>query len=427
MNTKHLNGRASTPGNVNKMIVEANEANEAKKVKADQPEVHPVSDTGAQSPRLWSLKVLYFIFFAGQGTYATFIGVYYGSLGLSGTQIGLINTVIPLVGMFSSPLWGMLSDRSGKTRRLLMLAVTGLIMATLALSTARSFVVILPIVGVFALFNVTILPLMDSTTLSLLGEHRERYGAQRVWGTIGFIVTSAVIGLVLERTGLHTIFYTYAFANLCFLVALIRLPERKVHLQQSMLTGLTQMIRQPPWLLFALCIVLLGLATSGMYGFLSLTVKKLGGSDGLIGIVWTLSAIAEMPFMALGAPLLLRFGSRKLLAIALLAFGMRLLLYGLMPAPEWAAAISIVAGISFGLYSISVVTYANEIAPPNLKATSQGLVVALTSLSGIAGAPVSGWLFDQVGPSNMFLILAGCCFLALLLFAVGRLLISRQQ
>jgi MFS family permease len=110
----------------------------------------------------------------------------------------------------------------------------------------------------------------------------------------------------------------------------------------------------------------------------------------------------------------------------LLAFAMRMLLYGLMPAPEWAAAISLVAGTGFGLYSIAVVNYANELAPANLKATSQGLVVALTSLSGIAGAPLSGFLFDRVGPSNMFLVLAGLCFLALLFFAAGRLLINRQ-
>jgi MFS family permease len=114
------------------------------------------------------------------------------------------------------------------------------------------------------------------------------------------------------------------------------------------------------------------------------------------------------------------------MAVALFAFAMRMLLYGLMPAPEWAAGISVVAGTAFGLYSIAVVNYANELAPANLKATSQGLVVALTSLSGIAGAPFSGWLFDRVGPSNMFLILAGCCFLALLFFGIGRLLMNRQ-
>jgi len=407
-----------------------NELNEANETVVEPNMNHTnVPDKSAAAPQptsLLPLKTLYFIYYAGLGTYSTFIGVYYASLGLSGTQIGLINTVIPIVGMFSGPLWGMLSDRSGKTRALLMLAVLGLIASTLALSEASSFTMILPVVGIFALFNTTLMPLLDSTTLSVLGEQRERYGSQRVWGSIGFIATSAVIGLLLERTGLHTIFYTFAFANLCFLVALIRLPERKVHLPQSMLTGLTQMVRQPPWLLFAMCIVLLGLATSGMYSFLSLTIKKQGGSDALIGIVWMLSAIVEMPFMALSAPLLSRFGSRRLMAVALLAFAVRMLLYGLMPAPEWAAGISIVAGTSFGLYSIAVVNYANELAPENLKATSQGLVVALTSLSAIAGAPFSGWLFDQVGPSNMFLILAGCCLLALLFFGAGRVLINRQ-
>src|SRR5450759_603331 len=142
----------------------------------EEPVAAPV-----QPPRLWPLKLLYFIFYASQGSYTTFIGVYYASLGLSGTQIGLINTVIPITGMISSPLWGMLSDRTGKTRTLLMLAVTGLIASTLALSVAPTFAIILPIVALFAVFNTTIIPLLDSTTLSVLGEQRQRYGAQRLW------------------------------------------------------------------------------------------------------------------------------------------------------------------------------------------------------------------------------------------------------
>jgi predicted MFS family arabinose efflux permease len=36
-------------------------------------------------PRLWPVKVLYFLLFAAQGVYFTFINVYYASIGLSST------------------------------------------------------------------------------------------------------------------------------------------------------------------------------------------------------------------------------------------------------------------------------------------------------------------------------------------------------
>jgi MFS family permease len=389
----------------------------------------PAQNIGAdamQAPRLLPLKVLYFFFFAGQGTFFTFINVYYSSIGLSGTQIGLINTVAPLAGMFSSPLWGMLSDRFGRTRRLLMLAVTGVIVATLLLSAAPSFGLIVPIVAVYALFNTSIMPLIDSTTLSLLGQHRERYGAQRVWGTVGFILVSAGVGYVVERTGLHSIFYGYTIAMACFGFALIWLPEQPVRLQSSLLHGLNKMVRQPPWLLFTASITLLGLATSGMANFLSIMVKGMGGSDSLIGLMWMVAALVEMPIMASSAPLLRRFGPARLLAVALLAYTLRMLLYGLMPTAELVAAVNVLGGVSFGLYWLSAVNYANELAPVNLKATSQGLFVATASLAGMLGAVLTGWLFDLVGPAPMFRILALCCVLALALFALGRLYMKRR-
>lgn len=381
----------------------------------------------APQPRLWPVKILYFLLFAAQGVYFTFINVYYAGIGLSGTQIGLINTVSPLVGMFSSPGWGLLSDRSGKTRRWLAIATLGVIVASLAIARVQSFALLLVIVALYALFNSPIVPLVDSTTLELLAENRERYGAQRVWGSIGFVITSAVIGLILERVGISFIFTGNAVILAGFIVALLALPERPVRLGGSIWRGMNTMMRQPPWVVFALSIGLLGMANSGMLNFLSVTLRQMGGSDGLIGITWTISAVAEMPIMILSAVLLKRFGARRLISIAISVYGLRLVLYSLMPAPEWAAWISLLGGLSFGLYWISAVTYVSELAPENLKATSQGLLVAVTSLAGIIGATLAGWLFDQVGPFIMFRILAGFCVLALVLLVVSRLLMKRRQ
>jgi PPP family 3-phenylpropionic acid transporter len=384
--------------------------------------------TGAVPPlRLWPIKIIYFLLFAAQGVYFTFINVYFAGIGLSGTQIGLINTVSPLVGMFSSPGWGLLSDRSGKTRRLLAIATLGVIVTSLAIGQVRSFTLLLVIVALYALFNSPVIPLVDSTNLELLGEHRERYGAQRVWGSIGFVITSAAIGLIVERAGIHFIFTGNAVILAGFIVALVALPERPVRLGTSIWRGLNTMVRRPPWVVFALSIGLLGMANSGMLNFLSVTLRQMGGSDSLIGITWTISAVAEMPIMILSAVLLKRFGARRLISIAIFVYGLRLVLYSVMPAPEWAAWISLLGGLSFGLYWISSVTYASELAPDHLKATSQGLLVAVTSLAGIIGATLAGWLFDQVGPFMMFRILAGFCVLALILLIVSQLLMTRRH
>jgi PPP family 3-phenylpropionic acid transporter len=75
-----------------------------------------------------------------------------------------------------------------------MVAFSGTILGTLALSAAQPFGLILIAACLFALFFNTLAPLIDSTALVMLGEQRQRYGTYRVWGSVGFILTSTQPG-----------------------------------------------------------------------------------------------------------------------------------------------------------------------------------------------------------------------------------------
>ncbi len=161
-----------------------------------------------QPARLGTIRALYFFYFAGAGIFFSFINVYYRGIGLSGFQIGIINTLAPLIGIFGSVLWGILCDRFGKIRLLLMAAALGSAVASFGIGTARTFSWILPLAGVYSLFVSTIGPLLDSSNFAALGEHKDRYGLQRIWGTIGFTITSSTVGLVFEKTGMHFMFVT---------------------------------------------------------------------------------------------------------------------------------------------------------------------------------------------------------------------------
>ena len=374
-----------------------------------------------------TLKRLYFVIFAGIGVFSTFISVYYREIGLSGVQIGLLNTVGPLVGMFSAALWGMLNDRFGKTRLLLAVSCLGALLAALGLGGAQQFAYLLPIVCVYSLFGSTLLPLIDGTTMSLLGNRREVYGSLRVFGTVGFILTTAVIGWVLERTGLRSMFTIYAGFLAVLLVASLRLPDRRIAMRGSLLSGLGQMVRHPPWLFFTGAVLLVGIAGGGMSAFLGVSLKALGASEGLIGFSWAVAATSEVPAMLFGSRLLRRFGAPRLLTIAFVFYALRMYGYGAIPSAPWVLAVSLIQGPSFGLYWVSAVTYATELTPADLRTTSQGLLSATISLASVIGAAMSGWLFDYVGSRGLFTVLAGCCCLALLLFVTGRVVQARQQ
>ena len=378
------------------------------------------------SPRLWTIRALYFFYFAGAGIYVSFINVYYSSIGLSGFQIGIINTLAPGIGIFGSLLWGMLSDRFGKIRLLMMAAALGSAVASFGVGTARTFSWILPLAAVYSLFVSTIGPLLDSSNLAELGEHKDRYGMQRIWGTIGFTITSSTIGLVLEKTGLHFMFLLYPILMLALLAFTPGLRSRPIRLSESLFKGVSQMVRKPEWQFFAVSVFLLVLGSNGVSNFLGIAMKDMGAQDWMIGMVWTMSALAELPVMFFGAHLVRRLGAQRMLVLAFMFYIVRISLFGLMPDPSWALWINLMNACTYGIFWIGGVTYANDLAPDNLKVTSQSLLLVIMNSSAAVGSPLSGWLYDKIG-KHLFLVGGACALAAWLVFLTGQLVARKKN
>lgn len=378
------------------------------------------------SPRLWTIRSLYFFYFAGAGIYVSFINVYYSSIGLSGFQIGIINTLAPVIGIFGSLLWGMLSDRFGKIRLLMMAAALGSAVASFGVGTARTFSWILPLAAVYSLFVSTIGPLLDSSNLAELGEHKDRYGMQRIWGTIGYTITSSTVGLVLEKTGLHFMFVLYPAFMLALFAATPGLRSRPIRMGESLFRGVSQMVRRREWQFFAASVFLLVLGSNGVSNFLGIAMKDMGAADWMLGLVWTMASLAELPVMFFGAYLVHRLGASRMLTVAFMCYIVRISLFGLMPIPIWALGINLLQACTYGLFWIGSVTYANDLAPDNLKVTSQSLLLVVINISAAAGSPLSGWLYDKIG-KQMFLVGGACALAAWLVFLTGQLVVRKKN
>jgi PPP family 3-phenylpropionic acid transporter len=370
-----------------------------------------------EARRLVVVKALYFLFFAGVGGYFMYLFIYYTQIGLTSTQIGILSSVSPLIGMLAGPLWGWVSDRFSITRPLFIFAAATGIGLTYLLSTTVSFFWILVLTVLGSFFTSPLSTLLDSTTLVLLGERRDLYGQQRLWGSAGYILTSYFFGQFLQVYGMHWIFAGYIVIMGLYLVVSFGLPlQRPKAAVSSIDKGIFQLLKQRSWALFTGSTIFMAIAMNSIIAFLGIYMVQLGGTPGLVGIVGALGALIEIPFMYAGSWLIRRFGSRTILMISYVGYILRLVVYAVMRVPSWALFGAATNGVSYSFMQTSSVAFVDEITPARWKGTAMGLFNATFSLGGMVNGVVNGALLGALG-GGMYAINAGLLLVAIALLS----------
>ncbi|MEE9185938.1 MAG: MFS transporter, partial [Candidatus Binatia bacterium] len=68
--------------------------------------------------RTFPLALFWFIYMGALGIFFPYYSLYLReNAGLSGSQVGLVLAIIPLVGIVAQPFWGQVADRTGERSR----------------------------------------------------------------------------------------------------------------------------------------------------------------------------------------------------------------------------------------------------------------------------------------------------------------------
>ncbi|MGD0003900.1 MAG: MFS transporter [Anaerolineaceae bacterium] len=363
------------------------------------------------------VKALYFLYYAAIGGFSYYLFIYYNQIGLSSTQIGILSSVGPLMGMLAGPLWGWVSDRLSITRPLFIFAAAAGIGLTYLLSTVMLFPWIMFLTILISFFTSPLMTLLDSTTLVLLGKRSDLYGQQRLWGSAGYILTSFFFGQFLQAHGMRWIFPGYIAIMGLYLLVSFGLPLKRSKAGVSSIDkGIFRLLKQRSWALFSASMIVMAIGMNSIIVFLAVYMVRLGGSPGLVGTVGALGALVEIPFMYAGSWLIRRFGSRTLLLIGFAGYFLRLVVYSVMPVPGWAIFGAATNGISYSFMQTSSVAFVAEITPGHWKGTAMGLYNATFSLGGMINGVVNGALLDAIG-GGMYAVNAGLLLVAMLLLS----------
>ena len=369
-----------------------------------------------------SLSLFWFLYLGAQGVFFPYYSLYLKeNAGLSGTEVGVVLAVIPLVEIFAQVFWGQVADRSGARSRVLALLSFGASAGYMLLGLARGFPAILLATAALAIFATAVIPMTVSVTLGALGAAgANAFGFIRVWGTLGFLLLVVLFPWILDsfqasralvtiagapsEPGLEIMFLTTA--GLAFLAALagLALPrEGRVALRASQgeWRALLQNRALVRFLLFSFAAYFL---MQGPMWLFPVYVRSRGGDLDTIRRMWILMLVIEIPLILSAGSALKRLGARGLLALGILAGALRWTVSGMIEEIYLVYAAQTLHGAMVAGLLLGGPLYLDAVVPARLRSTGQALLSMVgVAAGGIASNAAAGWLLEHVGPNAPYI------------------------
>ena len=372
---------------------------------------------GAPLP-YWRLSGFYFAYFALLGGVAPFLSLYFESLGFSPARIGELVAIPMLMRCIAPNLWGWLGDATGQ--RLLIVRVGALLTALCfaGIFWRQDYWWLAAIMALHSFFWHAVLPQFEAITLAHLGSQSARYSQLRLWGSVGFILTVVLLGLLLQRAGMAV--YPMAMFGIMLLIAvcstLVPQPPRESASAAVAGDGFLRRLRQPGVPAFFVAVALMQLSHGPYYTFLSIHLEALGYSRGLIGLLWALGVLAEIVLFMFMHRLLAWISLRQLLVVSFALAALRWLLLGTL-AEEMLVLLfaQLLHAATFGAFHVASIHLVQQRFGERYQGQGQALYATLAGIGGALGALCSGYAWAGMGPTLTFAAAALAAFVGMLL------------
>lgn len=323
------------------------------------------------------------------------------SRGLDATEIGVVGAMVLWVRVGVTPLLGMLADRGGKPRAVMLLLAGGSLAISGLFIPAYGFLPILLISTAFGALFWTLGPLAESAILRASVD----YGRVKLWGSFTFLVMTVAIGRVLVTAPRDTLLAILLAGGGLILWATWLLPTPAGPTQRHDPRG-WRLLLHPREILFFTAAALIQASHVVYYSFSALYWRDLGYSTDTIGWLWAEGVVAEMVLFYWSGRLLRRVRPTHLMVLGGIAGVIRWTTLGTATALPALAAVNFLHCFTFASAHVGAMFYLLRNAPSGHAGTAQSLYTTAQCI-GFGGVwLISGALYEAVGGSA-FLVMAG--------------------
>jgi PPP family 3-phenylpropionic acid transporter len=376
----------------------------------------------AQRTSTAGLAGFYALYFMAVGVALPFFPGYFQAAGFSATQIGVLLAVGPACALFAPPLWGLWADRTGRPGWVLTIASGGAALGYGLLALAPSFPAAFGAFVVHALFASAITTLVDALALQHVVDRGGSYARLRVFGSVGFVVSSMAFGFAVTGYGLATVLVPLGLLASAALWAstLLAGAPRAVHDgPRPTFQAVGALLRRREVAFFLVATSLHWIACTPYHGSLALYVRALGHGPKVVSLSAGLAVVSEVVVMWTWPRWSARVSARALLTLAFAGSSVRWALMAWTNRADVLVGAAVLHALTFGAFYLAAVTWVAERTPGSLRASGQALFVACTfGVGGLIGYVGSGRVYDALGGARLFALAAGLEWIPVLALAL---------
>lgn len=362
----------------------------------------------------YSIHLFIIFFYMAQSSFNPFLSYWFMEQGLTNQQIGLLFSFGPIIGLFSQPMWGYLSDRYGIEKRILMICIfLSPIIAFGYMAAGQMFVFFILTALVYAVFYSAITPISDVLTVNHAERHGQSYGSIRVLGSISFGLAVIPIGFLYNWIGINAMFLAnFVIMMAAFvMVSFIKKSSGDGLHKRPVSSNMLALIKKPIFSLFLVFVFFVSIGNHFSHAFFAVFIGHLGGKvSESIGILNSISALSELPFFILSAYLIRRFGFFNVFFFTSIAAALRWWILSIEPSFSLLMLSQLLHGFTFALFMAAGVNFAYKMSPVGMKNTGQTIfVIVNANAASIIASNGGGWIVDQYNFSTLFRVGAILC------------------
>nr|XP_033331623.1 uncharacterized protein LOC117223459 [Megalopta genalis] len=261
----------------------------------------------------------------------------------------------------------------------------------------------------------TTFAMFEGAVIAILREQKADYGLQRIYGSIGGMISSPLSGLLIDYasrdksyTDFRPAFYLYAALKLMSGVLMLAINLEFKSPSTDVIRDVFTVLRNiEAAALFIACFIL-GTAWGYIESFLFWLIQDLGGSRSLMGITITVGGIAGIPLLVLSGPIVSKIGHANVLFIGFVFYAIRLCGYSIIYNPWHTLIFEALESVTLSLSFTAAVTYAAKLSTTTTDSSIQGLLGGVYYGVGKgSGSLIGGYLMKAFGTRPTYRIFAG--------------------